>query len=204
MNHDIIYSIKEIEDIIVSSSSTQIKSQLRLFRPLMCQTLSLGGQIITKKAVSPRRQEAETSLRRIRLKISEMKQIHFGNLQECIVTRSVIDSASWQAYLLYKARNPQPIFEDLHPAYPSGKVAMQGQKIRDVDLFVACIPEDFLEFYDDLTNWPVTEASIMTPPVRRVMAQRRVRSLRRCLKWLFSLFIFIVRHSKDTFLLIFQ
>lgn len=123
---------------------------------------------------------------KIRLKVSEMKQINFGNMQGCIVTRNVIiDSASCQTYLLHKARNPQPNFEALHPAYPLTKVAIKGLKMRNVDSIVSYIPEDFLKFYDDLANSLVTEASNDSFSEEKYGAAACFRSIRRCLKRFF-------------------
>lgn len=76
-----------------------------------------------------------------------------------IVARNRIDGLIVNTFKLSQNIDPQLSFPSpLTLAYPTGKVPIKSQKLNDIRALLPYVPQEFMEFYEELLLWPTAAA----------------------------------------------
>lgn len=156
--HDRLYSMHQLTEIIITSSVS------RKFTVVEVETCDIKNfkdwwqEFYKKTCVSEETRGRQVQKKdKVQFGISSVMHFTYGGdtaANGTIVTRSHIDGLLVNTYKLSHGNDPRPSFP-VRLAYETGKVHIKPQKVQDIRSLLPYVPPEYMDFYEELLNWPI-------------------------------------------------
>lgn len=157
--HDRIYGMNELRDYILKSSKSNKFDVITPDYSCINDYKMWWPQYYKKNPVS---EETRRNVKdeRVYFGISKFSQIKYDSeITGRCTAFHMIGGLIKNTFLLTK-NTQQTVTLPTNLAYPTGKVPIKASKINDIKELIKYLPQEHLQFYNSIVNWPTDQINI--------------------------------------------